>query len=156
MCGFHFKQSCNCTIHRAPSGLTILKQRSIGDSLAICCKCEHTCLTYHSWNCLCRNSLAALFTLRSRGCSLSVQLGGISMTFTLLSSSNVRSSDVHWPLKLSNISTARWSGGSLSCLRLLQMYGKIILLIYWCIVCSLHQWFAGVSDTPIIRELKFG
>ena len=115
----------NDAIHSAPSGLRILSRRSTGLFCAPS-SCTHTCFAYHSLNFLRKKSLAALLTLRSSGCSLSVQFGGISTTLALCLSRRRSKGGVHCALELSKISKAGYSLLSFNSLLFSSIYGKMI------------------------------
>ena len=74
--GLFFKYLCASLSHMAFKGFIIERRRSTGtrrDSS----KSLNTIFEYHSPNWFFRNSLRLLFTLRSIGCNLFVQLAGM-------------------------------------------------------------------------------
>ena len=76
--------------------------------------CEHSSCAYHTLNCVRKMSFAALFMLKSNGCSQPIQLKGTNATSILLLSNSVKIYDVSCALKLSNISNVLCSSGSFS------------------------------------------
>lgn len=76
-----------CVTHLA-AWLTTLNWRSIASLSNFPSSWAQTSVAYQFWNFFYKNSFAALVTLKSKGCSQSVQLGGIRTTSTLWLSSN--------------------------------------------------------------------
>ena len=108
--GFFLKYICVSFSHMAFRGFITERRRSTGtrrDSS----NSLNTIFEYQSSNWFFRNSLRLLFTLRSIGCNLLVQLAGMFTTEILFCSNNWYVESVVWPLKASN----RTIAGKLSC-----------------------------------------
>ena len=143
MDGLSLKYENIDTIHLALYGFIKLIIISIGiTSVDWSFNCLCNSLAYQSWNCEHKKSLADLFTDKSSGCSLSVQLAGYKMISKLWLSKNLRIEEVVWALKLLKINNAGWSLDSFSSFLFSFTYGKIIFSKYCFIVNSFDQWLS--------------
>ena len=99
-------------IHLALTGFMSASRRSTGLIALLSFSCCAMLSAYHDWNFLLRKSFTGLFTLKSKGYSLSMQFGGTSTIMTFASMKS-RKDFVICPLKLSKMAKAGKSLGNL-------------------------------------------